>query len=89
MFNWEELITPLATLGSGAIIALVTAYFKWQSHRFHALEDLARRVETTTHQWLDTHELMDQKRHEENLYRFEKISVSLARLGSTNGTSEH
>ena len=38
------------------------------------------------HKWLDAHEAQDQRRHEENLYRFEKISVALAKLGSSNGT---
>lgn len=77
------------TIGLG----VVSLYFKWLISSFKELRlsvavnaDLARRVETNTAVALDRHEDMDQKRHEENLYRFEKISVALARLGSTNGT---
>lgn len=50
----------------------------WFSGRFREVE---HRQQTA----LDVHEDRDQSRHEENLKRFEKVSVGLAKLGLKNG----
>jgi len=74
----------------GAIItglfSINVLYFKWLLNSFSSLRDKIERTTSTTEKMLDQHEAKDQHRHEENLYRFEKISVALAKLGSTNGT---
>ena len=44
-----------------------------------------RKVEKVQHAMLIAHEDKDQERHEENLERFGKISVALARMGYKNG----
>lgn len=76
-----------------ASFGLVTIYFKWLLGSFKRLENSVKEiaisahvVEDNTKRMLENHEVKDQTRHEENLYRFEKISVALARLGSSNGT---
>lgn len=47
----------------------------WLSNRFRASEELQRKA-------LAAHEEKDMERHEQNLERFETISVELATLGS-------
>jgi len=47
----------------------------WLSGRFRRVEDIQRAA-------LDEHETKDERRHEDNLRRFEKMAVSLARLGN-------
>jgi hypothetical protein len=70
------------------VISLNTVFFRWLSNNFtslkHDIEENAKKYSS----WLTTHEEKDQGRHEDNLYRFEKISVALARLGSNNGTHQ-
>ena len=84
----HDLVGPIA---SGFITAVVgaNAYFiRWLVKSFEGLRaDLKEQAKSYT-DWLNAHEDLDQHRHEENLHRFEKISVALARLGSTNGTHE-
>ena len=62
----------------------------WLSGRFRKVEVSQRALLDQSakehREQLDKHEELDQRRHEENLRRFEKISVSLARMGSDNGT---
>ena len=85
----QTIISILTTFGLG----VVSLYFKWLLGSFKSLQNqvaaatnTAALVEKNTRILLDKHEDMDQSRHEENLHRFEKISVALARMGSTNGT---
>lgn len=85
----QTVVSVVTALGLG----VVSFYFKWLLGSFKRLETqvanastTAAQVEINTRILLDKHEGMDQARHEENLYRFEKIAVALARLGSTNGT---
>lgn len=68
------------------VAGIFMAFSRWLAHKFKFVEDLAREFEKSTTVLLDRHEAQDQARHEENLHRFERISVALARLGSTNGT---
>ncbi len=50
----------------------------WLSGRFRCIE----RAQSAA---LDKHETEDERRHVENLKRFEKIAVALANLGHRNG----
>lgn len=84
--------TIIGSLLSG-IFGLNVMFFKWLLSSFKDLRsDLKANVEAMGKiqevfmKMLDNHENLDQRRHEENLYRFEKVSVALARLGSSNGT---
>ena len=62
----------------------------WLSGKFRNVEtrtdDRVQRLADQQKSAMDAHEIKDQLRHDQNLLRFEKISVSLARLGSDNGT---
>lgn len=87
-------IEDLVSSSSAPIIAsamtisfgIVSLYFKWLVGSFRKLEHSVLLTQKDFANILDHHETKDQTRHEENLYRFEKISVALARMGSTNGT---
>ena len=67
----------LAVFGS---VASVAGLGWWLSGRFRSVENSQREM-------LATHEREDQRRHEENLERFKKNAVALARLGDRNGSS--
>ena len=73
-------IVPIitATAATITICGTIGGLGWWLSGRF-------RRIEVSNATMLDTHETKDQERHEENLERFSKISVALARLGYKNG----
>jgi hypothetical protein len=80
----SSLITTLVT----AFFAVNTFFFRWLMSSFSKLRDLIEEQEKEMRDWLNEHEDRDQLRHEENLHRFEKIAVALARMGSTNGTRD-
>ena len=94
----EELIPSAAAVIptlTTVILAVATFYFKWLIRTFRTLEtqiahngNIANEIQKSLLVMINNHEIKDQTRHEENLYRFEKISVALARLGSTNGTHD-
>lgn len=88
--TFEELIQPgTASVLGGAISAMVGLnglFIRWLVKSFDGLRADMKQSSSEYNGWLRNHEVMDQNRHEENLYRFEKISVALARMGSTNGT---
>lgn len=95
--TFEELIQPGTAPIVGAVISglfgINVLFFKWLMNSFSRVRDDIRtnnqsmvKIQDDMSKMLDIHEAKDQTRHEENLYRFEKISVSLARLGSSNGT---
>lgn len=69
-----------ATITLGQVVSIVTGIASigglgyWMAGRFRAIEHLADAA-------LDRHETKDQLRHEENLRRFESVSIALARLG--------
>jgi hypothetical protein len=90
MSMWSDLIDPgTAPLVGATITAAVSInslFAKWLIDNFkHLRQEIKDLAQLSTNQ-LDQHEMKDQTRHEENLYRFERISVALARLGSENGT---
>lgn len=78
--DWSAIVA--ASLG---LFTVGSAFFKWLSYRFTKVETTAREIQTTTRTELEINRELQNKRHEENMYRFEKISVALARLGSSNG----
>lgn len=84
----EELQPSIVATVITGIFGFNAMFFKWLMHSFSKLRETIRSQEEATREWLYDHEDKDQSRHEENLYRFEKISVALARMGSTNGTHD-
>ena len=76
--NNDFVIALIAAAGSswGAVGTLGW----WLSGRFRA-------VERTTAETIAKHELIDQRRHEENLENFSDIRISLARHG-INGSGQ-
>lgn len=67
----------------------LAAFGWWLSGRFRSIEERQReqieRLAKEGREHLDMHEEKDNDRHEENLERFRTISVSLAKLGASNG----
>ena len=90
MSEFADLLQPgMATVLSVTttiLISINTLFFKWLTSSFNTLKQDIKENANKYTTWLENHENKDQHRHEENLYRFEKISVALARLGSDNGT---
>lgn len=86
----EDVLQPsTAPIVAAVITAAVSAnmiFVKWLIQNFRDLRAELNQSYEATKRWLDVHEDHDQQRHEENLHRFEKVSVALARLGSSNGT---
>jgi hypothetical protein len=76
-----------ATIGSavGASYSAIAVLGWWLSGRFRRVEDEARKeaekVAIKADEAIQRHELVDQRRHDENLANFQKIFVSLARNG--------
>jgi hypothetical protein len=56
------------------------AFLKWLTKSFSDLRIEIRDVNDRIVSWLDAHEKEDHLRHLENLNRFERISVALAKL---------
>lgn len=82
--NYAGQLSTLAAL----FLTINLALMHWLSNRFKYYEDMIKTIEKSAFIQMKEHEESDQKRHEEALYRFEKISVALARLGSSNGQHE-
>jgi len=78
--EWGPWLAVVGTAVSSSYATLACLVW-WLSGRFSKIERNQREI-------LESHEELDQFRHEENLKRFERISVSLARLGSDNGTHD-
>jgi hypothetical protein len=86
MTLFEQLTQP----GTGPIVGAVitglisiqTLFLKWLLSSFSNLREDLKFVTGSTQLWLKEHETKDQVRHEENLHRFETISVALAKIGS-------
>lgn len=82
-------IAPIVGAVITAAVTVNTMFLKWLIKSFSDLRDCIRGLSTEIrnlskeYQYLlDSHEEKDQARHEENLKRFESISVSLAKLES-------
>ena len=81
-------VAPLIAAVITGLISLQTIFLKWLIDSFSRLREDLKYVTGSTQMWLKDHEEKDQLRHEENLRRFETISVALARIG-TYGNSIH
>ena len=94
-------MNELLQVGIGPILGFVisvlaginTVFFRWLIYSFKELrtdiklqEVAVLEIDKENKRLLKAHEDLAQERHEDNLYRFEKIAVALARMGSTNGT---
>ena len=87
----EYLFTP-AVLGP-LIATAIAGFFSvnlwfigWLIRSFDKLKEEIQENSTISSSRISEIIEKAQQRHEENLYRFEKISVALARLGAQNGT---
>ncbi len=87
-----DVVSVIATMG-GAIMQFAVplgVFGWWLSGRFRNIEERQReqieRLAKEGREHLDKHEEKDGERHEDNLERFRTISVSLARLGASNGS---
>lgn len=82
----QELFEPGTMHIAGAVItgliSLQTVFLKWLIDSFKGLRTDLNAQAHQTQTWLRDHEEKDQTRHEENLNRFEKIGIALARLGA-------
>ena len=90
-----DILQHIGQSGLGAIIAAIISaavsfnilFLKWLIKTFSDLRKSIKDLTTEIHKlamesrnFLDEHEEKDQVRHEENLKRFETISVSLAKI---------
>ena len=86
----ESIFSPEVSTIAGSIISGLIGvnimFIKWLNNKFDKLAVEIKTQNTTFTKQVEEHEDKDQSRHEENLYRFEKVAVALARLGSDNGT---
>lgn len=73
-------IAPIVASVLSIIFALNMAFARWLIKNFTDLRSEIRSVNERIVAWLDAHEKEDQRRHEDNLRRFEQISVALAKL---------
>ena len=64
-----------------ALVSLQTVFLKWLIDSFKDFRLDLKTQALQTMQWLTEHEEKDMIRHEENLKRFETISIALAHLG--------
>jgi hypothetical protein len=76
----DPTIAPIVASVLSIIFALNMAFARWLIKNFTDLRNEIRLVNERIIDWLDVHEKEDQRRHEDNLHRFEQISVALARL---------
>lgn len=72
-----------------ALISIQTFILNRVNTKFDKLSTAIQDTNVNTHEWLKEHEEKDAERHIENLYRFEKIAVALAKMGVVNGTKEY
>lgn len=82
----EEFVSSsgfISTLISSAIAAAVSIqlwFLKWLVQSFDKLSQAIKEQGHQLHVWLMDHENKDQERHEDNLLKFEKINIQLAKL---------
>lgn len=85
----SNIVTTLIAIG-GPIGAVFTLGW-WLSGRFRKAEiaqrDRGDELAEAQREQLAAHETRDQERHEENLERFRTLSVSVAKLGGSNGSA--
>lgn len=82
----QQTATILAAVFTG-LISVQTFILNRVNHKFDKLGTAITETTLKTQEWLREHEEKDSERHIENLSRFEKISIALARLGHFNGNT--
>lgn len=73
-------VGPIVGAAITAIVSINTMFLKWLINKFDKLSEGIIHLAKTHQEQLDEHEEKDQVRHEQNLKRFETISVALTRL---------
>lgn len=73
-------IAPIVASILSIVFGLNMAFARWLIKNFADLKNEIRTVNERIVAWLDAHEHEDQRRHEDNLRRFEQISVALAKI---------
>ena len=90
--TFEDLIQPglngIFTTAISGFFGLIVLYFRRLTTSVATLRESIDKHEDDVRELFGDHEGKDQDRHVENLYRFEKIAVALAKLGVQNGTYE-
>lgn len=80
-------VAPLVGAAITAIVSINTLFLRWMLDSFKGLRIDIKDLAVSHQEQIDVHEEKDQVRHEENLKRFETISVALTRLDLT--TEQH
>lgn len=73
-------VAPLVGAAITAVVSINTMFLKWLINKFDKLSDGIINLASTHQKQIDDHEEKDQVRHEQNLKRFETISIALTRL---------
>lgn len=76
----DPAIAPIVAAVLSIVFTLNMAFARWLIKNFTDLRNEIRLVNERIVNWLDLHENEDQRRHEDNLRRFEQIAVALAKL---------
>lgn len=82
-------IAPIIGAAITAAVSINTLFLKWLIQSFRDLRIAIDNLSKYSQRMLDDHEKLDQARHEQNLQRFENISVRIAQLGNNNGNPVH
>jgi hypothetical protein len=73
-------VAPIVGAMITAVVSINTMFLKWLVDSFRGLRKDITDLAKSHQQQIDEHEEKDQVRHEENLKRFETISIALTRL---------
>lgn len=80
----EPGLAPIVGAVITAVVSINTMFLKWLINSFNGLRTDIKDLAVSHQTQIDVHEKQDQDRHEQNLKRFETISVALARIDVTN-----
>jgi hypothetical protein len=76
----SNFISALITSAIATAVSIQLWFLKWLVHSFDKLSLAIKEQGHQLHKWLMDHESKDQERHEDNLQKFEKINIQLAKL---------
>lgn len=71
-------VAPIVGAVITAIVSLNTIFLRWLLASFQGLREDIKDLGKSHQSQIDAHEDKDQRRHEENLKRFETIAIALA-----------
>lgn len=77
--------STIAAAVIGTVVSVNTILFGWLKSSFSELRVKMEEYYNSNRELIYENESCHKKEHLENLHRFERISVALARLGSDNG----